>query len=84
VVGRAQDGFVEAVVEDRGSGISPEVLPHIFERFYRVDTARSRSSGGTGLGLAIARDLARAQNGELEAENAEDGGAVFRLKLPVG
>ncbi|MDQ4001396.1 MAG: HAMP domain-containing histidine kinase [Actinomycetota bacterium] len=84
VVGRAQDGFVEAVVEDTGSGISPEDLLHIFERFYRVDTARSRSSGGTGLGLAIARDLARAQNGELEAENAEDGGAVFRLKLPVG
>jgi signal transduction histidine kinase len=84
VVGRAQDGFVEAVVEDTGSGISPEILPHIFERFYRVDTARSRSSGGTGLGLTIARDLARAQNGELEAENAGDGGAVFRLKLPVG
>jgi len=83
VVGHARDGFVEADVEDTGPGISPEHLPHVFERFYRVDTARSRSSGGTGLGLAIARDLARAQNGDLEAENAEDGGAVFRLKLPV-
>ena len=83
VVGSARDGFVEAVVEDSGPGISPEHLPHVFERFYRVDTARSRSSGGTGLGLAIARDLARAQNGDLEAENAEDGGAVFRLILTV-
>jgi signal transduction histidine kinase len=83
VVGSAREGFVEAVVEDSGPGISPEHLPHVFERFYRVDTARSRSSGGTGLGLAIARDLARAQNGDLEAENAEDGGAVFRLKLPM-
>ena len=83
VVGSAREGFVEAVVEDSGPGISPEHLPHVFERFYRVDTARSRSSGGTGLGLAIARDLARAQNGDLEAENAEGGGAVFRLKLPV-
>ena len=83
VVGSTRDGFVEAVVEDSGAGVSPEHLPHVFERFYRVDTARSRSSGGTGLGLAIARDLARAQNGDLEAENAEGGGAVFRLKLPV-
>ncbi len=83
VVGQTQDGFAEAVVEDTGSGISSEHLPHVFERFYRVDTARSRSSGGTGLGLAIARDLARAQNGDLEAENAEGGGAVFRFKLPV-
>ena len=83
VVGSTRDGFVEAVVEDTGPGVSPEHLPHVFERFYRVDTARSRSSGGTGLGLAIARDLARAQNGDLEAENAEGGGAVFRLKLPV-
>ena len=83
VVGRTQDGFVEAVVEDEGPGLSPEDLPHIFERFYRVETSRNRSSGGTGLGLAIARDLARAQNGDLEAENAEGSGAVFRLKLPA-
>lgn len=83
VQGRAREGFAEAVVEDTGPGISPEHLPHVFERFYRIDTARSRSSGGTGLGLAIARDLARAQHGDLEAETAEGGGAVFRLRLPV-
>ncbi len=77
-----QDEFIEIEVKDTGDGISPENLPHIFERFYRVDTARSRASGGTGLGLSIARDLARAQGGNLTAENAGDGGAVFRLKLP--
>ncbi len=84
VSARMWDGFVETIVEDTGPGIAPEHLPHIFERFYRADPARSRiTGGGTGLGLAIARDLARAQQGDLEAENAKDGGAVFRLKLPV-
>lgn len=57
-------------------------MPYIFDRFYRAEAARTREGGGTGLGLAIARDLARAQGGELTAENAEDGGAVFRLSLP--
>jgi signal transduction histidine kinase len=85
VTGRTRDSFVETTVEDAGPGIPSEHLPHIFERFYRADPSRSRTSGGgTGLGLAIARDLARAQKGELEAENAENGGAVFRLTLPKG
>ncbi|MDP8953200.1 MAG: PAS domain-containing sensor histidine kinase [Actinomycetota bacterium] len=85
VSGRMRDGFVETIVEDTGPGIAPEHLPHIFERFYRADPARSRvSGGGTGLGLAIACDLARAQKGDLKAENAKDGGAVFRLTLPKG
>jgi signal transduction histidine kinase len=76
------DDGVELVVRDNGAGIPPEHLHRIFERFYRVDKARSRASGGTGLGLSIARDLARAQGGELRAENAEGGGAAFRLSLP--
>lgn len=79
---RARDGLVEAVVSDTGPGIPSEHLPRVFERFYRVDKARSRASGGTGLGLSIARDLARAQKGELYAESADEGGAVFRLELP--
>ena len=74
---------VETVVRDTGPGIPPEHLPRVFERFYRVDKARSRASGGTGLGLSIARDLARAQGGDLDAENAEGGGAAFRLQLPA-
>jgi signal transduction histidine kinase len=85
VTARKQDGRVEATVTDTGPGVPPEHLPHIFERFYRAEAARSRADGGgTGIGLAIARDLARAQEGDLEAENAKDGGAVFRLKLPAG
>ena len=85
VTGRTRDGSVEVTVEDAGPGIPSEHLPRIFERFYRADPARSRTSGGgIGLGLAIARDLARVQKGDLEAENARDGGAVFRLTLPKG
>ena len=81
VVARVWDNRIETVVRDTGPGIPPEHLPHIFERFYRVDKARSRAGGGTGLGLSIARDLARAQKGSLRAENAEKSGAVFCLEL---
>ena len=83
VSGRLQDRWVEASVRDSGPGISPEHLPRLFDRFYRAEAARTRGKGvGTGLGLAIARDLARAQHGDLVAENARDGGAIFRLRLP--
>ena len=89
VEGRTTNKQVQATVTDTGPGIAPESLDLIFERFYRADThsaARSRgpSGGGTGLGLAIARDLARAQGGELSAENVEGGGARFTLSLPTG
>ena len=89
VEGRTTDKRVDATVTDTGTGIAPESLDRIFERFYRADThsaARSRgpSGGGTGLGLAIARDLARAQGGTLGAENIEGGGARFTLSLPAG
>ncbi len=84
--GHTPDRRVEATVTDTGVGIPPENLPRVFERFYRADpqsAARTRSGGGTGLGLAIARDLARAQGGDLRAENAENGGARFTLTLPT-
>jgi signal transduction histidine kinase len=89
VEGRITDKHVEAIVTDTGPGIAPESLDRIFERFYRDDahsTARSRgpSGGGTGLGLAIARELVRAQGGEVSAENAAGGGARFTLSLPAG
>lgn len=82
ILGRSAANHVEAAVRDSGPGIAPEHLPHIFERFYRAEAGRIREEGGTGLGLSIARDLARAQGGELTAESTEDGGAVFRLRLP--
>jgi len=91
VRGRALDGRAQAIVADTGPGIPPEHLPRIFDRFYRADaqsTARARKGGGTGLGLSIARDLARAQGGELTAANAgmgaASGGAVFTLEVPAG
>ena len=89
VEGRITNKQVEVTVTDTGPGVAPESLDLIFERFYRADThsaARSRgpSGGGTGLGLAIARDLVRAQGGELSAENVEGGGARFTLSLPTG
>jgi signal transduction histidine kinase len=83
VAGRSAGNRVEASVTDTGPGILSEHLPHIFERFYRADTARGRSSGGTGLGLAIARDLAAIQGGEVVVNNAKTGGASFTLSLPV-
>jgi signal transduction histidine kinase len=86
VCGRRTDGEAEASVTDTGPGIPPEHLPRIFDRFYRTEEARTRAGGGTGLGLSIARDLARAQDGELTAENVSKGkagtGAIFRLRLP--
>ena len=88
ISGRRRDGWVEAFVEDTGPGIPPEHMDRIFDRFYRAEEARTRAGGGTGLGLSIARDLARAQGGDLHAENVPQGakdhtGAVFRLRLPV-
>jgi signal transduction histidine kinase len=84
VDGQLQTGWAEVSVRDTGPGIAPEHLPRIFDRFYRAEEARTRNSGGTGLGLAIARDLARAQKGDIQAENAKGGGTVFRLVLPKG
>ena len=70
-------------VADTGSGIPPDALSHIFERFYRADRARSREDGGTGLGLAIAKQLALVHGGDLTAKNRPPGGAEFTLELPV-
>jgi len=84
VSGQALDGKAQISVSDTGPGVPPEHLPRIFERFYRAEEARTRKGGGTGLGLAIARDLARAQGGDLTATNGsgEHRGAVFVLTLP--
>jgi two-component system sensor histidine kinase BaeS len=74
---------VEITVRDTGPGIPPEALPHVFERFYRGDRARSKAAGGTGLGLAIARKLAQAHGGRLTATNHPQRGAIFILILPI-
>ena len=75
----------EAVVEvsDTGPGIGPEHLDRIFERFYRVDKARSRELGGTGLGLAIVRHIAIAHGGRVQVDSALGRGSIFRLYIPL-
>jgi len=78
----AQRG-IEFYVRDFGAGISSEHLPRLFERFYRVDKARSRESGGTGLGLAIAKHIMRAHSGSIRAESDLTRGSTFVFTLPT-
>ncbi len=78
------DGAAVAEVADSGIGISEEDLPHIFDRFYRADKARSRDAGGAGLGLSIAHWIAHAHGGAIEARSRVGQGSVFRLQLPRG
>jgi two-component system phosphate regulon sensor histidine kinase PhoR len=77
----AQRG-VEFYVQDFGAGIPSEHLPRLFERFYRVDKARSRESGGTGLGLAIAKHIVLAHDGSIRAESELNHGSMFLFTLP--
>jgi len=79
---RAEEGSVEFSVRDFGPGISSEHLPRLFERFYRVDKARSRESGGTGLGLAIAKHIVLAHGGTIRAESELNHGTTFLFVLP--
>jgi two-component system phosphate regulon sensor histidine kinase PhoR len=74
---------VEFYVRDFGPGIASEHLPRLFERFYRVDKARSRESGGTGLGLAIAKHIVLAHSGTIHAESELNHGSVFLFTLPA-
>ena len=79
----AAERGIEFFVRDFGAGISSEHLPRLFERFYRVDKARSRESGGTGLGLAIAKHIMRAHAGTIRAESDLGRGSVFLFTLPT-
>jgi two-component system phosphate regulon sensor histidine kinase PhoR len=78
----ATDQEVEICVADNGPGITAEHLPHIFERFYRVDKARSRELGGTGLGLSIVKHIVQAHNGRVWAESTPGQGSRFYFTLP--
>ena len=80
---RAAQRGIEFYVQDFGAGIGSEHVPRLFERFYRVDKARSRESGGTGLGLAIAKHIVRAHGGSIRAESELGHGSTFLFTLPV-
>jgi two-component system sensor histidine kinase SenX3 len=77
------DDQVVVAVRDHGIGIPKRDLERIFERFYRVDKARSRETGGTGLGLSIVRHVAQAHGGDVSVESVEGEGSVFRLRFPA-
>jgi two-component system phosphate regulon sensor histidine kinase PhoR len=78
-----QDDIVKILVRDRGCGISREHLPRLFERFYRVDKARSRRQGGTGLGLAIVKHIVQAHGGTVTVSSEPGAGSVFTISLPA-
>jgi two-component system sensor histidine kinase SenX3 len=81
---RADGTWVELSVSDHGVGIPSRDLERVFERFYRVDRARSRETGGTGLGLAIVRHVASNHAGDVRVESREGEGSTFTLRLPAG
>jgi two-component system, OmpR family, sensor histidine kinase SenX3 len=74
---------LELVVRDHGIGIPTRDLERIFERFYRVDRARSRETGGTGLGLAIVRHVVQAHGGEVTVTSSEGEGSTFTIQVPI-
>jgi two-component system phosphate regulon sensor histidine kinase PhoR len=80
---RSDAGFVAITVHDNGPGIPDRHLPRLFERFYRVDTARTREGGGTGLGLAIVKHIAMVHGGTISVQSTVGKGSAFTLRLPA-
>src|SRR5699024_333849 len=73
---------VRVIVKDTGIGIPQEMQPRIFERFFRIDRARSRNTGGTGLGLAIVKHIVEAHRGSIEVNSEENVGTSFEIVIP--
>jgi signal transduction histidine kinase len=79
---RSDGRWAIVTIRDTGSGIPPEALPHVLDRFYRVDTARSRAAGGTGLGLPIAKAIVEAHGGEIALDSESGRGTTVTFRLP--
>ncbi len=83
VEARSDHGWIEMIVTDTGVGIPARDIDRIFERFYRVDRARSRDTGGTGLGLSIVRHVVANHAGDVTVQSREGEGSVFTIRVPV-
>ncbi len=81
IKGHENGDYCEFMIEDNGVGVEPQHLPHLFERFYRVDKGRSRKLGGTGLGLAIVKNAVTVHGGTIYAENTLGGGLTIIFTL---
>src|SRR5262249_13622917 len=82
ITARIEGACVVVMVTDTGTGIPPERLPHVCERFYRVDAARARDRGGAGLGLAICQSIAQAHQGSLTIRSTVGKGTTVTVRLP--
>jgi two-component system sensor histidine kinase SenX3 len=82
VAAHSDNAWIEIIVTDTGVGIPPRDIDRVFERFYRVDRARSRDTGGTGLGLSIVRHVATNHSGEVTVHSREGEGSVFTIRVP--
>ena len=80
---RDSDQIAEIAVSDQGIGIPEKDLERIFERFYRVDPARSRMTGGTGLGLSIVKHIANNHGGDVSLWSVENAGSTFTIRFPL-
>lgn len=83
VMAKATNGAVEIAVKDKGVGIAPQELDRVFERFYRVDQSRSRTTGGTGIGLSLVKNIAAKHLGEVSVKSRIGKGSTFYLRLPI-
>jgi len=81
---RERDGVAELVVRDTGIGISPDQIPRLFERFYRVPNVRSRTHEGTGIGLALVQELVRLHGGAITVDSVPGEGTAFTVRIPLG
>jgi two-component system OmpR family sensor kinase len=78
----AEPEYIELAIADNGSGISEEHLPHVFDRFYRIESSRARISGGAGLGLSITKSIVEINKGTIQLESREGEGSTIRIRLP--